>query len=88
MDMAIGRIFQGGTRVFFQSFSRGAKSGKICFFLLETKKTIFFAKFFKIQGGPRSPCRPSDVHVRGRNMVKIHNPLTALLGWDKLSSVC
>jgi len=25
---------------------------------------------------------------RGRNMVDIHNPLTALLGWDKLSSDC
>jgi len=26
---------------------------------------------------------------RGRNMVNIHNnPLTALLGWDKLSSDC
>jgi len=26
--------------------------------------------------------------LRGRNMVNIHNPLTALLGWDKLSSDC
>jgi len=26
--------------------------------------------------------------VRGRNMVNIHIPLTALLGWDKLSGDC
>jgi len=26
--------------------------------------------------------------LRGRNMVNIHNQLTALLGWDKLSSDC
>jgi len=26
--------------------------------------------------------------LRGHNMVNIHNPLTALLSWDKLSSDC
>jgi len=26
--------------------------------------------------------------LRGRNMGNIHIPLTALLGWDKLSSNC
>jgi len=26
--------------------------------------------------------------LRGRNIVNIHNPLTALLRWDKLSSDC
>ena len=24
--------------------------------------------------------------LRGRNIINIHNPLTELLGWDKLSS--
>jgi len=86
--MAIGRIFQGELGDFSNIFLGAAKSGKICFFPLETKKTFFFAKIFKIQGGPRSPYPPSDAHVRGHNMVKIHNPLTALLGWGKLSSDC
>jgi len=26
--------------------------------------------------------------LHGRNMLNIRNPLTALLGWDKLSSDC
>jgi len=26
--------------------------------------------------------------LRGRSMVNIHNQLTALFGWDKLSSDC
>jgi len=26
--------------------------------------------------------------LRGRSMVNIHKPQTALLGWDKLSSDC
>jgi len=32
----------------------------------------------------------TDRRLRGRNMVNmnIHNPLTASLGWDKLSSDC
>ena len=36
-------------------FFRGrAKSGEICFFLLETKKPSFFAEIFKVQVGPKS----------------------------------
>jgi len=32
----------------------------------------------------------ADRRLRGRNMVNlnIHNPLTASLGWDKLTSDC
>jgi len=81
-------FLRGALGDFSQIFLGGAKSGKHLFFPIETKKTISFAKIFKIQGRPRSPCPPSDAHVRGRNMVKIHHPLTALLGWGKLSSHC
>jgi len=41
-------FFQGGVRGFFRNFSRGRKSGETCFFPLESKKTTFFAKIFKI----------------------------------------
>jgi len=45
-------FFQGGPLGDFSKFfSRGAKSGKICFFPLKTKKTTFFATNFKIHGG-------------------------------------
>jgi len=46
------------TRVFFYNFSRGGKSGEICFFPLETKKTTFFAEIFKIQGRQGPPLLP------------------------------
>ena len=44
----------GGTRGFFQNFSRGVKSGEM--------KTTFFAENFKIQGRPWPPALPSDAH--------------------------
>jgi len=54
--MVVGRIFPGGvTTGFFQNFPGDGKSGEICFFPLKTKKTTFFAKKFKIQGGKSSP---------------------------------
>jgi len=50
--MASEGFFPGwGSKGFFQNFSRGAKSGGIWFYSLETKKTTFFAEIFKIQGG-------------------------------------
>jgi len=52
----------GSTWRFFQNFSRGDKICEICFFPLETKKTTFFAKIFKIQEGQ---VPPSDAHGRG-----------------------
>jgi len=53
-------FFQGWTKGLFLNFSRGAKSVKICFFPLETKKTTFFDKNFKIQGAlaPLPPLAP------------------------------
>ena len=62
--MGVGRIFsRGATRRFFQNLSRGAKSSEICFFPLKTKKTNFFAKNFKIQGGLGPPLAPHcDAH--------------------------
>jgi len=49
-------FFQGGAPGDFSNiFPWGAKSGEICFFPLENKKTTFFAETFKIQGGG-SPC--------------------------------
>jgi len=39
-------------------FLGGGKSGEICFFLLETKKTTFFAELFKIQGTKAPPVPP------------------------------
>ena len=45
-------------------FSRGDKSGKICFIPLEIMKTIFSAQIFKIQGAALAPPSPSsDAHV-------------------------
>jgi len=39
---------------------------------------------------PECPSVATGLRLRGRNMVNmnIHNPLTASLGWDKLSSDC
>jgi len=54
---------RGATRVFFQNISRGTKSGEICFFPLETKKTTLFVENFKIQEGPWYPASLSDAHV-------------------------
>jgi len=55
-SMGVGRIFSRGTsRAYFQNFSRGGKSGEICFFPLKTKKTTFFAEHFKIQERGKPP---------------------------------
>ena len=48
---------------FYKLFLGGAKSGEICFFLLETKNTTFFCWNFQNPGGPRIPCLPSDAHA-------------------------
>ena len=54
--MGVGRIFsRGATSGFFQKFSRGTKSGEICFLPLETKKTLFWWKF-QIPAPFRHPC--------------------------------
>jgi len=59
-------FFQGEPLGFFSKiFLGGAKSGNICFFPLETKKTTFFAKIFKIQGGKdlsAPPPLPTPMH--------------------------
>jgi len=64
-------FFQGRHWGFFQNFSRGTKSGEICFFSLKAKKATIFAENFKIQGslGPLAP--PSYTHGRD-NQVKNH----------------
>ena len=54
-------FFPGGdNRELFQIFSRGVKSGEICFFPLKTKKTTFFIliKFSKYREGKAPPCPP------------------------------
>jgi len=65
--MGVGRICsRGGTGRFFQNISSGgAKSGEICFFPLEYKKTTFFGEIFKIQEGAKSPLcpPPSNAHA-------------------------
>jgi len=44
---------------FSKIFLRGCKSGQICFFPLETKKTTFFCWNLQHPGGPRpSPSMP------------------------------
>jgi len=56
--------FSGGALGDFSKiFLRVAKNGKICFFHLETKKTIFFAKIFEIQGRPRLTPLPMPMYV-------------------------
>jgi len=55
--MSVGRILSRGALVdFFKSFSKGAKSGKIWFLPLTTKKTAFFAEIFKFLSPLRHPC--------------------------------
>jgi len=43
-DMGVGKIFCRGGALgdFYKIFPRGAESGEICCFPLETKKTTFF----------------------------------------------
>jgi len=42
-DMGVGRIFsRGGSRGISQNFSRGAKSGEICFLPLKIEKNNLF----------------------------------------------
>ena len=62
---------EGGTRVFFQNFSRGAKSGEIWFFTVQIKETTFFAWIVKIQGGPWLPATPppSDANVPVHDLI-------------------
>jgi len=50
--MGVGRIFSREAHGDFSKIFPGvAKSGEICFFPLETKKTTFFAEIFQIQEG-------------------------------------
>ena len=58
--MGVGCFFPGevGARVFLQNFFRGAKSGEICFFPVEIKKTTAFTEIFKIQRGAMPPTSP------------------------------
>ena len=67
--MGVGRIFSSGGALgdFSKIFLGGPKSGKICFFPLETKKTTFFAKSSKIPGGQCPPFRrPCSYRKRER----------------------
>ena len=68
--MGVGKIFsRRGTRGFFQNFSRGTKSGEICFFPLKTKKTTFFCYEFQNPIGvkahlpPPSPTPMEHTHM-------------------------
>jgi len=55
--MAVGKIFSKGALVdFFQKFSRGAKSGKICFYHSKLRKQHFLLKLSNF-------CPPSDQAV-------------------------
>ena len=49
-------FIQGALVDFFKSFSKGSKSGEICFLPLTTKKTVFFAEIFKFLSLFRHPC--------------------------------
>jgi len=74
--MGVGRIFsRWATRGFFKNFSRGAKSGEIRFFPLKTKKTTFFAKDFKIQGGldPPVPLPTLMVPVSAASTIRLES---------------
>jgi len=55
-------FFQGDTRGFFQKICKGAKSGGICFFPLETKNTTIFSKNFKNQVPPAPFPTPMICH--------------------------
>jgi len=82
----------GGTRGFFQIFSKGGQKLWNLFFPTWNNENTFFCWIFQLPGCPWPPSLhpPTTMPkgLRGRNMVNIHNPLTALLGCDKLSSDC
>ena len=60
-------------------FLGGPKVVKFLFSLSKLRKQSFLQKIFKIQNFCKN-FQNTDAHVRGFNMVNIHNPLTALLG--------
>jgi len=84
--MGVGRIFPGrAIGSFSKIFLGGPKVAKFVFSHSKLRKQPFLLKFSKYRGPwPLAP--PSDAHVCRRNVVNIHKPLTALPGWDKLSS--
>jgi len=78
---------RGALEDFSKIFLGEVKSDKICFFHSKLRKQHFLLRFSKSRGSKALPA-PLRRHQRGCNTVNIHNPLTALLGWDKLSSDC
>jgi len=77
-DMGIRRILSRRPLGEFSKIFLGvAKSGEICFFPLETKKTTCFAKIFKIQGGKppllrfRRPCFEVHSSYQSTHSLKI-----------------
>ena len=73
--------FQGGAL-------GGTKVAKFVFSHAKLKKQPFLLKFSKSTDvwSPLAPL-PTPMYVDA-TFVNIRNPLTALLGWDKLSSDC
>ena len=72
---ASGGFFPGGHQGIFPKFFQGdVKSGEICFFPLEIKKTIFFAEISKIHGA--LPPLPPPFHVG----VSTPTPMLGTLG--------
>ena len=73
-NMGVGRIFSrgGGTRGFFQIFSRVGQKWWNCFFPLKSKKSIFFAKNFKIQWGKAPPAPPFPTPVGKKQVWRSH----------------
>jgi len=68
MAMGVGRILFRGEAVgdFPKNFSRGAKSGEICFLPVKDEKTIFFCPNFQNPKGSEAPPNPpSEAHGHG-----------------------
>jgi len=72
-------------------FPGGAKSGKICFFPLKTKKTTFFAVIFKIQGTlcpPSSDALGCDISALYNNQDRPWKCDSNGIGWDSGLETC
>jgi len=72
--MGVGRIFSRRPPGDFSKLFLGrAKSGEICFFPIEAKKTTFFAEIVKIQEGQGPPAPlPTPMLTGGTGKREIH----------------
>jgi len=73
VSTGVGRIFPGGAVGDFpKNFSRGSKSGEICFLPLEIERKTFLLIISKSRVSLGPPSLPSDAHDNGTSR-GLHN---------------